>query len=98
MKKTSQTAAIAEALIQFHWKNSDGLPLIELFPTLPEDWENGSITGLCTCFGLVIDLSWNHTTFCAEFKAEKNVSFECHGEIYSVNTGESIKVIYTKTC
>lgn len=92
------TAAIAEALLQFHRKNSDGLPLIELLPTLPEDWDSGTITGLRTYFGLVVDLSWDHETICAEFSAEKDIRFEFHGEIYSLKAGGSVKVKRAKTC
>ena len=83
------TAAIAEALLQFHRKNGEGLPLIELFPTLPENWDSGAITGLRTYFGLVIDLSWDHQNFHAEFRAEKEIRFECRGEIFSLDAGES---------
>ena len=83
------TAAIAEALLQFHRKNGAGLPLIELFPALPENWDSGTITGLRTYFGLVIDLSWDHQNFHAEFRAEKEIRFECRGEIFSLDAGGS---------
>ena len=90
------TAAIAEALLQFHRKNRDGLPLIELFPALPENWESGTVTGLRTYFGLVVDLSWDRENFHAGFRAEKEIRFECRGEIFSLDAGGSVTRSFPK--
>ena len=91
------TAAIAEALLQFHRKNGAGLPLLELLPTLPENWVCGTVTGLRTCFGLVVDLSWDHETLHAGFRAERQVRFECCGEILSMDAGKSLRRSFLRT-
>lgn len=47
------TAAIAEMLIQSH----DGA--VTLLPAIPDTWASGSLSGINTREGAVIDLSWN---------------------------------------
>ena len=68
------TAAIAEALFQFHRKNTDGISIIELLPTLPENWISGSITGLRAYGGLSVDIEWNHENCSCTFNAEKEIT------------------------
>jgi hypothetical protein len=48
------TAGVAEMLIQSH------TDAIELLPSLPEPWRNGSFEGLCTRGGFVIDCTWEN--------------------------------------
>lgn len=52
------TAAIAEMLIQSHKTDEEGKVVIELLPAIPEDWETGSVRGLCTRGGFEIDMEW----------------------------------------
>lgn len=52
------TAVIAEMLIQSHKTDQDGIVEIELLPSLPDDWARGSVSGLCTRGGFVVDMEW----------------------------------------
>jgi alpha-L-fucosidase 2 len=56
-----------EALVQSRWK-PDHIDL-ELFPAIPEQWANGSITGLHLRGGVVMNLTW---------KSGKIVALELH--------------------
>lgn len=50
------TAGVAEMLLQS--KYSNGNTHIMLLPALPEEWSNGSISGLCARGGFTIDMTW----------------------------------------
>jgi alpha-L-fucosidase 2 len=52
------TAAIAEMLIQSQSRNQDGSYEIQLLPSLPSALPEGSVVGLCTRGGFVVDLAW----------------------------------------
>ncbi len=45
-------AGVAEMLVQSSEKH------IELLPALPEQWRNGSVSGLCTRGAFVVDMEW----------------------------------------
>jgi len=52
------TSAIAEMLIQSHRKDSNGLFVIDLLPSIPDDWATGSVKGLCATGGFEVDMEW----------------------------------------
>ncbi len=86
------TAAIAEALMQFHRVNKDGLPVIEVLPTLPAEWSAGSVTGLRAYGGLTVDLDWDPETVHVTFLAARQIRFEFQGRIIALPPGGSASV------
>ena len=54
------TAAIAEMLVQSQSGNKDGSYTIQLLPSLPDTFSEGSAKGLCARGGFVIDLQWEN--------------------------------------
>jgi alpha-L-fucosidase 2 len=54
------TAAIAEMLVQSQSGNKDGSYNIQLLPSLPSAFNEGSVKGLCARGGFVIDLQWEN--------------------------------------
>lgn len=51
-------AGIAEMLVQSHLGEIDSR-VIEIFPALPANWTEGSITGLCARGGFTLDILWS---------------------------------------
>ena len=54
-------AAIIEMLLQSHeTKTMDGeeIPIIELLPALPDDWDKGNIIGFRAVKGFEVDMEW----------------------------------------
>jgi alpha-L-fucosidase 2 len=54
------TAAIAEMLVQSQSGNKDGSYTIQLLPSLPSAFSEGTVKGLCARGGFVIDLQWEN--------------------------------------
>ena len=54
------TAAVAEMLVQSQSGNKDGSYTIQLLPSLPTAFSEGSVKGLCARGGFVIDLIWEN--------------------------------------
>lgn len=54
------TAAIAEMLVQSQSTNKDGSYTIQLLPSLPTAFNEGSVKGLCARGGFVVDLQWEN--------------------------------------
>jgi alpha-L-fucosidase 2 len=54
------TAAAVEMLMQSHedWTGRDGRSTIRLLPALPAAWATGSVRGLVTRAGAVVDMTW----------------------------------------
>lgn len=74
------TAGVAEALLQSHVRDEDGVRHVWLLPTLPEKWTSGKVTGLVARGGFVFDLSW---------KNGKLTSFKMKSKL-----GGQIEVVY----
>jgi len=52
------TAGIAEMLLQSHRLTSEGRPIVELLPALPELWASGRVHGLRARGALTVSMSW----------------------------------------
>ncbi len=51
-------AGILEMLIQSHRRSEAGLPILELLPAIPDDWREGSLSGVRCRGGLCVDFAW----------------------------------------
>jgi alpha-L-fucosidase 2 len=52
------TSGVAEALLQSHFVDDDGVREVWLLPALPEAWAEGSVRGLVARGGFVVDIEW----------------------------------------
>ena len=52
------TGALPELFVQSHLKDANGDFIIELLPALPDDWQDGSFSGLRVRGGFEVDLVW----------------------------------------
>ena len=54
------TAGVCEMLMQSHISAvQPGMAVIELLPSLPEAWSDGSVKGLCARGGYTVDMLWH---------------------------------------
>jgi alpha-L-fucosidase 2 len=51
-------SGVAEALLQSHIVDEEGVREVWLLPVLPEQWSSGSVSGLVARGGFVFDLEW----------------------------------------
>lgn len=51
-------AGIAEMLMQSHENTANGDTVLRLLPALPAKWQQGSVTGLRTRGGFIVDITW----------------------------------------
>ncbi|KAI4714150.1 hypothetical protein J4E89_001600 [Alternaria sp. Ai002NY15] len=51
-------SGVAEALLQSHIVDEEGVREVWLLPVLPEQWSSGSVSGLVSRGGFVFDLEW----------------------------------------
>ena len=56
------TAGIAEMLLQSHEEDQSGNTVINLLPTLPDAWANGSFKGLKARGGFEVSIRWKNNT------------------------------------
>jgi alpha-L-fucosidase 2 len=69
-------AAIAEMLVQSHQNDSNGTPVIDLLPALPDQWPDGRITGLRARGGVALNLEWkNGRLVQVQALADRNTRF-----------------------
>ncbi|HXR83749.1 MAG TPA: glycoside hydrolase family 95 protein [Hanamia sp.] len=86
------TAAIAEMLLQSNGRNN----VIRFLPALPsdKDWQNGSVTGMCTRKGFEVNFSWENGKLKKAAITSKNgnncdVALPGHWQIYD-SSGKKI--------
>jgi alpha-L-fucosidase 2 len=53
------TSGVAEALLQSHFVDDDGVREVWLLPALPEAWVEGSVKGLVARGGFVVNIKWD---------------------------------------
>ena len=85
-------AGVAEMLIQ------SSPTAITLLPTLPEQWKDGSVKGICARGGFVVDMTWNegrvtNLTLHSRSKARTTLHYNGKSQKVSMKAGESIKVM-----
>jgi alpha-L-fucosidase 2 len=54
------TSGVAEALLQSHFVDDDGVREVWLLPALPETWAEGHVQGLVARGGFVVDVQWDN--------------------------------------
>ena len=52
------TAGVCEMLMQSSWSDEKGVWTVELLPACPEQWSNGSVSGLCARGGFEVAFEW----------------------------------------
>lgn len=82
-------AGVAEMLMQ-----SDDDGNIILLPAIPDQWKDGSVTGLCARAGFIIDMKWidgkiQSYTLTARDKGKARVEANCKIRSHKLSKGES---------
>lgn len=54
------TSGVAEALLQSHFVDEDGVREVWLLPALPEEWSKGNVQGLVARSGFVVSVQWDN--------------------------------------
>lgn len=54
------TSGVAEALLQSHFVDEDGVREVWLLPALPEEWSEGNVQGLVARGGFVVSMQWDN--------------------------------------
>ena len=88
------TSVVAEMLIQSHMKDENGNFIINLLPAIPSEWSAGSVKGLRTRGGFVVDMDWEEGKIkSVVIKSEKGgnckVRFQNNLVDLTLNAGES---------
>lgn len=85
------TAAIAEMLLQSQTQHEDGSYYLQLLPSLPSAFAEGSLKGLCARGGFVVDLDWR------EGKVNEVKILSRNGGTLHISDGVHISTILTKS-
>jgi alpha-L-fucosidase 2 len=93
------TAGIAEALIQSHELDKEGIRIVRIIPALPTTWTSGSLKGIKARGGLTFGFVWRDSRVVeVNVKASKPISFHLRTPLVdqslTLKANESISIRY----
>lgn len=93
------TAGIAEALIQSHELDEEGIRIVRIIPALPTTWTSGSLKGIKARGGLTLGFVWRDSQVVeVNVRASKPISFHLRTPLVdqslTLRANESISIRY----